>query len=206
MPAPSPEKIETAGIVLAKISAYDPTFRHDDDAVILAWASALTIANVPRDVAIEAVDHMYANATGNFRPLPGILIQYCREIRARTAEHQEYIPPDKSADPPPPELHGARKISMAEWEQRHGEKFPKIALGLDPDEPTEFDGPNPLQVRCPHCKAGPGSPCVVAGEGTSQVLTKTRAHPCRFAVVEGRCASYVGYHVTPHSTDCELYQ
>ena len=79
---PSAQKIKLAGQVLAKIAAYDPSFRYDSDAIVMAWAEALTLANPPEDIALEAVAVMYSQVQQpNFRPLPGLLVSICRDIR-----------------------------------------------------------------------------------------------------------------------------
>jgi len=157
---PSKEKVITATKVLEKISAYDPYFARPADSVLLAWASALTLANIPEDIALDAVDHMYVNVDSeNFRPLPGLLIQHCREIRRERFEAERKA---KELDEPQVE-----KITMEEWEERHGQTFPRGKLGkVIPFQDPEVEGVNPRRVACPHCKVGPGAPCVIAGTNT----------------------------------------
>lgn len=177
--------------MLAKISAYDPTFRNCDDAIILAWASALTLANVAEDVALEAVDLMYVTVDNpNFRPLPGMLINHCRDIRRRDFDVRQQTKAEEE------ELAGPEKITLEQWEQRHGEKFPKLNLGKD--IPSEV---NPLRVPCPQCKASAGAPCIVVGTAR-QLLRHARAHPSRIQIAEGKCVPWLKRHVDPHSDDC----
>lgn len=87
-------------------------------------------------------------------------------------------PPDKSADPELPPPPGLEKITLAEWERRHG-TFPKLRVGRDIPEAEYQDAMpvNPLRAKCPHCHAAPGSPCTIPG--TNDILTKHRAHPSR---------------------------
>lgn len=164
---PSREKVLIATKVLEKISAYDAYFTRPADSVILAWASALTLANVPEDIALDAVDHMYLNvSSADFRPLPGMLLQHCREIRRERfdAEHRA----KEQAEEPD------ERITLQEWEERHGEKFPRP---IGKSIPFPEDEPNPKEVRCPHCRALPGDPCVIAGTGSA--LTQISFHYSR---------------------------
>jgi hypothetical protein len=176
---PSKEKIITATKVLEKISAYDPYFARPADSVLLAWASALTLVNIAEDVALEAVDHMYANvSSADFRPLPGLLIQHCREVRRERFELERKSQEEVEAE------EEAEKITMREWEERHGEKFPRGKLGKVipfPDDP-DMETANLRRVACPHCRAPIGSPCVVAGSNTP--LTNLPVHWSRRAAAQ----------------------
>jgi len=162
---------------LAKISAYDPTFRNPSDSIILAWASALTLANIPRDVALDAVDRLYLQVDNpNFKPLPGALVAQSRVImREKFDDRQERKAREQ-------DLQGPERITLREWERRHGQKFPSFK-GIGKSIPGEDDDVNPLLVSCDHCKATVGSPCVIPG--TRALLTKTRAHDSRMAKAKG---------------------
>lgn len=201
MPKASERAIALAKEVLAKCMAYDPHFPNPSEATLMAWAEHISLANPERDDMLAAVTKFYENSLGVVKPLPASISILARQIRQDRLVRGDYQPPpDKSADPPPPSPPEAKKITLAEWEELHGEKFPRIALGLSVDDPN-LSGPNPLRAHCPHCKAPPGSPCVIPG--TQQRLEKARAHDARFAVMENRCAASAGWHVTPHSPECE---
>lgn len=118
----SPEKVETAGKVLAKIAAYDPMFPNVNDSMILAWAGQLTIVNVPEDVALEAVDRMFTAGVGNefFRPGVTVFFAACREaMRDRIIAKREHVEKQQ-------ELSGPPKMTLREWEQHSGQKFPRV--------------------------------------------------------------------------------
>lgn len=167
---PSPEKVQTAGKVLAKIKAYDPSMSDPGEGIVLAWASALTLANIAEDIALEAVDHMYlAVDNSNFRPLPGLLIQHCREVR------RERFDQERAAKEQHEEVDRTPRITMREWEELHGEKFPRAKFGKIVPQPDDV---NPLIVACRHCKSSIGTPCLIPG--TRMLLKLHRAHPCRF--------------------------
>lgn len=170
---PSSEKIETASLVIAKIKAYDASFAISDHG-ILAWAEALTYDNTPRDIALEAVAIMYARVSDpDFRPLPGLLISIGRELRiARYQENQTVQAQHELAGPP--------KITMEEWEQRHGRKFPRVKIIQD--IPNTDPDVNPLRVPCPFCRAGVGTPCTLSG--TSEEMSRHRGHPSRYEAAE----------------------
>ena len=173
---------------MAKIKAYDYSFPVSD-AVILAWAQALTIANIPRDHALEAVDRLYVEVQSpNFKPLPGALVAICREIRRERYEQDRHLreEQEKALEP--------EKITMSEWEARHGQPFPVIRLGHDVNEV------NPITVQCPWCHASAGNRCVVPGT-TNECKG---FHDARKAVVEGRCAPWARWHVEPHTKECDL--
>lgn len=198
----SDRAISLAKKVLAKCMAYDPHFPRPSEATLLAWGEHISYRNPDPDDMLEAVTKFYETNT-DAKPLPASITFIARQVRQERAMHGDYKPPPDKSDDPEPQLPVGKKISMAEWEELHGAKFPKLALGLPLEEPNaQLDGPNPLRVQCPHCQATPGSQCTIPG--TTMVLTKSRAHDARYAVVEGRCAPGTKWHVDPHSEDCEL--
>lgn len=197
MPQPPSERaLKLAGQVLAKIAAYEPRFPQPSQAMLNAWAEHITIRNPDPEAMLDAVAQYFAEPHDSL-PTPFAISNIARTRRQEAMSRDPQPPPDKAADPAPPELPGVQKMSMAEWEAKHGVKFPELVLGksLDNDYVT-----NPLRVRCPHCGASEGSPCMVAG--TAQLLTKVRAHESRMAIVEARCGGM--HHEHPHTSGCEL--
>jgi hypothetical protein len=187
---------------LAKIAAYDPQFAVPNESMLMAWAEQVTICNSSEEDMLEAVADFYSTNTTGVKPLPASITSIARGFRRDRMAKADYRPMrDRSVDPEPPALPGVEKISMEEWEARHKERFPKLVLGILPDEPSVFDRPNPLKVRCLWCKQPKGSPCV--NRSTGEPLTRSRAHDVRFAQVEGRCAHTAGWHVDPHTEGCD---
>lgn len=205
MPQPSERAVAAARKVLAKIAAYDPHFPNFSQSTLMAWAEHITISNMTEDDMLDGVTKFYETATAGAKPLPASITILANAIRIERIQREpkrareerearrdaklegrEYV---KELDPP------GGKMSMAEWEERHGVRFPKVALGLDIP-----DGPKPLSVRCPWCRRDVGYRCVIPGSDTE---LKGPSHNARMAVLEGRCAGYAGFHVNPHSSDCE---
>lgn len=173
MPKASERALQLAREVLAKIAAYDPYFPKPNDVMLMAWAEHISLKNPDRDDMLEAVSKFYETNT-DVKPMPASITSLARQIKQdRTMRHEYVPPPNKSADPEPEQPLGVKKISLQEWEELHARKFPELALG----KPLEDDDANPLRVHCTHCNSAPGSPCVIPG--TTQLLTKIRAHPCR---------------------------
>lgn len=185
--------------VLTKIACYDPYFPKPNEGMLTAWAEHISLKNPDREDMLNAVTKFYENSFGDVKPMPASITSLARKMRQDRMARAEYVPPpDRSADPPPVELPSARKISMAEWEEANGVKFPEFALGKSLDDPDHLM--NPLRVPCPHCRSGAGSPCTIAG--TAEPLKKVRAHESRIAIVEARCGGM--HHESPHTTGCEL--
>lgn len=197
MPKASERATKLASEVLAKIAGYDPYFPKPNPSTLAAWAEHISLKNPDRDDMLAAVSKFYETTT-DVKPLPASITSIARTIRQDSLLHGEYEPPpDKSDDPEPEPDPGAKKISMAEWEALHGVQFPKLALGRPLEVPDEgLDGPNPLRVQCPYCRAGPGSPCTV----DRQPLRLVRAHESRCAIVEKRCGGL--HHESPHTERC----
>lgn len=186
MPKASERAIALAKEVLAKIAAYDAYFPKPNESMLMAWAEHISLKNPNRDDMLAAVSKFYENNADGVKPLPASVTSIARAMRQDRMARGDYTPPpDKSADPEPPALPEGEKITMAEWEARHGVSFPKLVLRRLPEDDS-FDGPNPLRVACPHCKASVGTPCSIPG--TQQVLVKSRAHPKRVELAERELA------------------
>lgn len=180
MPKASEKSIALAKDVLKKCIAYDPMFPTPTEAQVMAWAEHISIRNPDREDMLAAVTRFYEHNADGVKPLPAAISSIARQIRQEQSLHGDYEPPpDKSVDPAPPILPGQEKITLAEWEKRHGQKFPRLRIGRSiPEAEYQDDMPvNPLRAKCPHCKAAPGSPCTIPG--TSNILTKHRCHPSR---------------------------
>lgn len=203
MPKASERAIKLAKEVLAKCMAYDPHFPRPSEATTRAWAEHISLKNPSREDMLDAVAKFY-ETNADVKPLPASITNIARTIRQESLLKDDYRPPpDKSDDPEPvcfQDEFNSKKISMAEWEQLHGQKFPKLVLGHVDDPDVQLDGPNPLRVHCPYCKSGPGSPCTIPG--SMHLLTKTRAHESRCAIVEKRCGGM--HHEEPHTEGCGL--
>lgn len=202
MPKASERAVKLAKEVLAKCMAYDPHFPRPSEATIKAWAEHISLRNPNREDMLEAVTKFYETNT-DVKPLPASITNIVRTLRQDSLLKDDYRPPpDKSDDPEPvffQDEFSSKKISMAEWEQLHGQTFPKLVLGKT-DSAVPLDAPNPLRVHCPYCKSGPGSPCTLPG--SSIPLTKTRAHESRCAIVQKRCGGM--HHENPHTEGCEF--
>lgn len=200
-----------AGKVLAKCAAYDPRFPRPSEAARQAWAEHITLKNAQEEDLLEAVSEWYAHPRERV-PLPAdismIARDFARERRQRESSEQRerreaYY--DAKAEGHVVDLDqvavGGRgeKISMEEWERRHGEKFPALAF-KDVDEKASDQRRGALRIKCRYCKQQPGYPCV---NHDGRPLTKTIAHDSRIREAEGRCAPAVGFHATPH-VDCIL--
>ena len=175
---PSERALELAGQVLAKIAAYDPRFPRPNEAMLRAWGEHITMRNPEPEDMLDAVTKWYAEPHDRI-PMPFDISNIAREMRRdRMARGKPPTPPNRSNEELPPELPGAQPITMAEWERRHGQKFPRLAVGRSiPGE----DGPNPLRVKCRFCHATPGFPCTTYD---GRPLTKHRAHPSRIEDAE----------------------
>lgn len=179
MPHASERAIKLAKEVLAKCMAYDPHFPKPSEAMILAWGEHISIRNPAREDMLDAVTRFYEHNTEGSKPLPAAISSIARQVRQDRMVRKEYEPPpDKSDDPPPPALPQSNRITLAQWEERHGEKFPRVRLGksVPGAEVDEATAVNPLRVACPYCKSSPGAPCTTS---VGVVLTKHRAHPSR---------------------------
>lgn len=176
MPKASERATALAKEVLAKIAGYDPYFPNPNPAMLTSWAEHISLKNPERDDMLDAVAKFYETNI-DVKPLPASITSLARTIRQDRVMRKAYAPPpDKSEDPEPPPPPGAKRISMAEWEELHGQKFPKLALGKDlPDD-------NPLRVPCPHCRVTAGNPCTIPG--TQQILQKRRAHDSRIKLAK----------------------
>ena len=204
----SERAVKLAKQVLAKCMAYDPHFPNPSQATLMAWAEHISLRNPDPELLLEAVTRFYDSNTDGFKPLPATITTIARDLRRdssgrETAEQRAVrearidAKVDGVTQLDSPALgSSAEKITLEEWERRHGVKFPKVVLGLDVP-----DGPSPLKVRCPWCRQSSGARCIVPG--TNQAL-KNGFHDARHAVVEGRCAPQAGFHVNPHSDYCDL--
>lgn len=192
----SQRAIELAKEVLTKIACYDPYFPKPNEGMLTAWAEHISLKNPDRDDMLNAVTKFYESSFGDVKPMPASITSIARDLRRDRMSRDPQPPPEKSVDPAPVELPGAPKISMAEWEERHGEKFPELVFGKDLDAPDR----NPLKFVCDHCRASEGSPCVIPG--TVQPLTKSPYHPARIAAATGRCGG--AHHELVHTPGCEL--
>ena len=208
MPQPSERAIGVAKKVLAKIASYDPYFPQPSPSMGLAWAEQISIANMTEQDMLDGVTKFYESAVEGAKPLPASIIMLANQIRIQRIQGESREAREEREDRRDAQLEGREyvrpieagsggRITMAEWEQIHGTRFPKAALGKEIP-----DGPNPLKVGCPWCKQPPGSRCIVPG--TDVQLRKSDSHDARLAVAEGRCAAYAGYHVNPHSDGCDL--
>lgn len=133
MPDPTKLSLKLAGEVLAKIASYDPYFPKPNEAMLMAWAEHFVLQNHPtRDDLLEAVALFYASENQGVmgvKPLPGSISGLARQIKTDRMAREEYKPPpDKSADPELPAVGsaGSESITLAEWERRHGVKFPRL--------------------------------------------------------------------------------
>lgn len=107
--------VRTAADALALCAAKDPYLPKPSEAIVLAWAEDLELYRIDRESALEAVRTMYRqHGDPGFRPTIKMLCDIARQVRARNTPA---LPP--SGD----------KITLAEWEARHGEKFPRFAIG-----------------------------------------------------------------------------
>lgn len=176
MPKASERALGLAREVLAKIAAYDPYFPKPNEAMWIAWGEHISLKNPDRDDMLDAVSKFYESNEDGSKPYPASITALARSIRQDRLMRGDYKPPpDKSADPELPAAPGPERITIAEWERRHSERFPQLKVGktVDADEVG-----NPLLVRCPWCKANVATPCIVIG--TDVVMTKHRAHPSRW--------------------------
>ena len=199
---------EAAKVVLAKCMAYDPYFANPAKSTILAWSEHFELRNIATEDLLAGVARFYEFNTEGTKPLPASISFMAREVirqrsQSETTEQREEREARIDAKvegraqdldaPALPRRNPAEKITVEEWERRHGEKFPSFGgVGQSVDA-------NPLRVRCMWCRQPIGSRCVVSGTA----IPLSDFHDCRKAQVEGRCASGVGFHVQPHSEDCQ---
>lgn len=214
-PQASERAVKVASKVLAKIAAYDPYFPKPNQAMLTAWAEHISMKNICEEDMLAGVSKFYESNTEGQKPLPANISLLARELRReralaepRESSEAREARIDARVDGATVDLDqkalgggGVEKISLTEWEQLHGESFPRLAFGKSLDDLDGVDR-EALKVRCPHCKQPDGSPCTIAG--TSELLKKTRSHDARRAVVEGRCAPWAGWHVNPHTGECLL--
>lgn len=130
MPPPTKQSINLASKVLAKIATYDPYFPKPNEAMLMAWGEHFVLQNHPAiDDLLEAVALFYASENQGVmgvKPLPGSISGLARQIKENRLAREDYKPPpDKSADPELP-APTSEPITLAEWERRHGVKFPKV--------------------------------------------------------------------------------
>ena len=205
MPKASERALGLAREVLAKIAAYDPYFPKPNEAMLIAWGEHISLKNPDRDDMLDAVTKFYETNEDGSKPYPASISTIARSIRQDRLLRGDYKPPpDKSDDPELPPARqsgfgmkaddrrdlnfqlvlGDAKMTQAEWERRHDEKFPE--LKTVPVVDAELVG-NPLLVRCPWCKATVGAPCTVpvtqrslAAPVMGPMMTKHRAHPSRW--------------------------
>ena len=202
---------KVAGLVLAKCAAYDPRFPRPSEAARQAWAEHIELKNAQEQDMLDAVTRWYDEPRERV-PLPADISMIARDLRRdrmsrETVEQRERREAAWDAkaegrvvDLDAPAL-GSRseKITMEEWEARHGQKFPVLALP-SLDEESSDQRRAALKIKCRYCKQMPGFPCV---NHDGKPLTKTVAHDSRIREAEGRCAPSVHFHVTPH-VDCIL--
>lgn len=202
-----------ASRVLAKCAAYDHRFPRPNEATKKAWGEHIELKNAQLDDMLEAVTRWYAEPRDRV-PLPADISMIARDLRrerqaretteereAREARADAKAEGFEPVDLDTPQLgNRGRKITMAEWEELHGEKFPVLALP-SLDEESSDQRRAALKIKCRYCKQMPGCPCV---NHDGKPLTKTVAHDSRIREAEGRCAPSVGFHVSPHVDDCPM--
>jgi hypothetical protein len=90
---PSPQAIESAAAVLAQCQANDQHFVHIGDAMTLAWAEHIMIANIPRDDLLDAVTKWYG--TPHDRPPKAAdIIALARTMRQDRFQRSEIGSPE----------------------------------------------------------------------------------------------------------------
>ena len=200
-----------AALVLAKCAAYDHRFPRPTEATHHAWAEHITIKNAKEEDMLAAVSKWYEEPHDRV-PLPADISLIARDIQrdrmsrepeSRRRQREAYY--DARAEGRPVDLDSVaigetqERISMEEWERRHNQKFPKLALpSLNEDASDQRRAA--FKIKCRYCKQNPGYPCV---NHDGSPLTKTIAHDSRIREAEGRCAPTVGFHANPH-VDCIL--
>ena len=97
---PSPNDVDTAGVILAKCAAYDPWWpRLDDDeqatATAIAWATTFAAYGLTRPDLIAAVDVIYRTRGAGTRVLPADIADEARVIRQRRTDRE--TPDDRAA-------------------------------------------------------------------------------------------------------------
>jgi hypothetical protein len=171
----------------------------------MAWAEHITLKNPTAEDMLAAVSKWYEEPHERV-PLPAdisiIAREFQRDRKSREPENVRRHREDIRDGVHVVELDEPRRerITMADWEARHGESFPKLAF-QSADEVISDQRRAAFRILCRHCKAQPGSPCVTFD---GRPLTKSPFHDCRLAEAEGRCAWWVGYHVYPHTKGCHL--
>ena len=208
MPSYSDRALRAARSTLAKIAAYDPYFANPSKAMWIAWAEHITLRNMQEEEMLEAVAKFYESNSEGFKPLPATISTIAIELRrsrpesdgdrelreARIDAKVEGRVQDLDA-PILPARVPAEKITLEEWQRRHGEEFPVLGFSVNEGKKRAA----PLKVRCPWCKQPPGRRCTAPG--TAREIKDF--HDARVAVVEQRCAWWAGLHVSPHTEGCE---
>lgn len=115
--------VRTAADALALCCGKDPYLPEPSEIVLRAWAEDLEYYAISYDDALEAVRLMYrAHGNPGFRPTSKLLCDTARKIRQDRAAR---MPSLEAADD---------RITLAEWQRRHG-PFPSFTIGKAvPDE------------------------------------------------------------------------
>lgn len=155
---------------MTKCVGYDQSFPKPSEVAVQAWTEMFEYHRLDRADVLAGVAAVYRGLSSGVSVTPKLVCDAAREIRrTRMVTDEERL-----------ELAAPERITLVEWEKRHGERFPRMSLPTMPSEYEETlneSGINPLVVECGFCKAGVGSPCTVVGTGI--VLTRLRGHPCR---------------------------
>lgn len=137
--------IETAGLVLAKASAFDQTFVKPDDSVILAWAEA--IGDRSLHDCLDVVTGHYRSETR--RLMPADVLAGVRRIRdARIAAHPRVDPP--------PDINPDDFVRMNAWQREINRRIGDGEVIEQPRNghelpPRDVKGMITGAIRCPRC-------------------------------------------------------
>jgi hypothetical protein len=154
---PTDHGIDTAAAALAKASLFDPTIRHNDPAVIAAWAQLLD--DIDPDEAVYAVDKHYATTSGK-RVMPADIINLVRA--RRQDQHLRSVVRRREIEAP-----RDRAASHAGYLAARNTAAAALAgAGLVTDTAD-------LSQPCPWCHSRVGEACTTNG------APRTSSHPSR---------------------------
>ncbi len=170
--------------VLTAVAAGDRrTVGHAD---VEFWQAVM--GDLPKTLALQAVRNHFRERPGVWLE-PGHVVAGVRALRRDQLDRESDEERDTrlaaqaarlTGEPLAITVASAERVSLQEWECRHGKRFPRFALPKAPSEYEEIlndSGVKALRVPCPYCGAAKGSPCVVAG--SKQLLRRVIAHPSR---------------------------
>lgn len=208
-PKPSDTAIGAARAVLAKVSSYEPVFPHPTEAMILAWAEQFAIANIAQDQLLFAVARWFATPRDK-PPKPADILALARAGREERFQRsgidsEERLGYEDRCDFKAgypvsgiDDREGGRPVLIDDMtgskrQMAHRERMALLVgkFGSSPEEQAAADiirklVDNPMDTRCPWCKAAPGSPCVIPGSFPPQRLTKgSRYHDSRLKAARG---------------------